>query len=174
MLIVLGVILIVCLTGCSFWGDTDDSEMDLTQEEIDSAKNTSQPSVSGTGISAIKTVSIYTIDGINSELVPLRIPTGSQRITPEFIANEVVDNLDEKIEISEITVEDDLIYISFGDSYAPMKKCSKKFETLILDCVSNSILDNIPYVDHVIFRGENGAYKSDNYHFGLDEIYCSR
>ncbi len=71
-------------------------------------------------------------------------------------------------------MEKSRIYVSFSDEYPPIKKCSETFETLILDCVSNSLLDNLSYVDEVVFRAEKGAYHSSNYTFEPDEVYSTK
>lgn len=167
------VIFIFSLSGCSFFQGNDDTE--LTQDEIESAsKHTVLQSVSGSGVSSIDTILIYTIDDIEGQLVPLKVAVASERVTPELIVNEVLDNIDEKVVVTEIETVKKRIYISFSEEHVPIKKCSEKYETLILDCISNSLLDNIPYVNKVVFRSENGAYHSSNFTFGMDEVYSSK
>lgn len=174
------IILFLCLVliafggiGCSMFKPEED-EMDLTEEDILSANDNRIMGVSSGSVGTVNTLFIYTIDSIQEELVPLQIPVGGSRITPAFIMDEVIRNLDEKVEVTEIDIEKSCIYITFNEDYAPVKKCSKNFETMILDCISNSILDNIPYIDEVVFRGEKGAYQSDNFSFEEDEVYSSR
>lgn len=168
------MVVVLCLSGCSFFGYEEDADMELTAEDISLVKSTVAPvAVSEGSVSQIKTVSIYTIDSIEEELVPLKVPMSTDRITPEFILDEVLSNIDEKVEITEIEVENSRIYVSFNNDYAPVKKCSRKFETLILDCVANSLLDNISYINEVVFQCEDGAYHSYNFEFQEDEVYCS-
>lgn len=167
------VMLAFGLLGCSFF-DGEEEDIELTQEEIESANHVVSGSVSGTGVSAIQTLQIYTIDSIEEELVPLKVPMDSDRITPELVMNKVLENIDETVDVTEIEVEKTRVYVSFSEKYPPIQKCTKKFETLILDCISNSLLDNISYVDQVIFRSENGAYHSQNYTFESDEVYSSK
>jgi hypothetical protein len=161
------------LTGCDTanWG-TDDLE--LTKEDMESAAESTDLPVSGGSVSQIRTLSIYSIDGIENTLVPLNVPVQSgKKITPEFVLDEVIENLDEKVEVKEIEIENERIYVIFDSSYAPLRDCSKEYETLILDCISNSLLDNISYVNEVVFRSDKGAYRSDNYSFGKNEVYSS-
>ena len=168
------VMLAFGLTGCDFPGQEED-DLELTEEDIRSAAdNNSALSASGGSVSAIKTLSIYTIDGIEETLVPLNVPISTDRITPEFVLDEVLRNLDEKVEVTEIDIEKARIYVTFNSDYAPVKKCSKEYETLLLDCISNSLLDNISYIDEVVFRCDKGAYQSDNFHFEEDEVYSSK
>lgn len=180
MIFVKKIIYILCvalfvsgLSGCSFFHESDDTE--LTQDEIESAeKDPLFQNVSGSSVSPIDTILIYTIDDIEGQLVPLKVPVTSERVTPELIMNEVLDNIDETVLVTEIETVKKRIYVSFSEEHVPIKKCSKKFETLILDCISNSLLDNIPYVNKVVFRSEKGAYHSSNYAFGIDEVYSSK
>lgn len=160
-------------TACGLFETEDDLE--LTQEEIQAINyQQSYANVSGSGVNALQTVSLYTIDGINEQLVPLKVPLESSRVTPELIVDKVIENLDEKIVVTEIEVEKQCIYVTFSNEYAPLRKCSENFETLILDCISNSLLDNVPYIEEVVFRSETGAYHSENYEFGEEEVYSSR
>lgn len=161
------------LSGCSFFHGNDDTE--LTQDEIDSAaQHTVLQTASGSSVSSINTILIYTIDDIEGQLVPLKVPIASERVTPELIMDEVLGNIDEKVVVTEIETVKKRIYVSFSEEHVPIKKCSKKFETLILDCISNSLLDNIPYVNKVVFRSEKGAYHTSNFSFGIDEVYSSK
>lgn len=163
----------VCLFGCSLWNGEDD--MELTPEELESVNHTTPELSSGSGVSAIQTLQIYTIDSGEEQLVPLKVPLDADRVTPEFIMDKVLENIDEKIVVTEINVEKSRIYVSFSDESAPLqKKCSETFETLILDCISNSLLDNLSYVDEVVFRSEKGAYHSQNYSFEMDEVYSTK
>ncbi len=161
------------LTACGFPKD-EYAEMELTEEEIQSAGQSPIPVVSGSSVSKIKTISIYTVDMIEEQLVPVKLRMSSERITPEYIVEEVLSNLDEKVEVTEITVNGKRLYVTFDDKYAPISKCSPAFETLILDCISNSLLDNISYIDEVVFRGPDGAYQSGNFSFEEDEVYSSK
>ena len=167
-----GVMMALCLFGCSVWGGEDD--MELTPEELESVNHTMPNVSSGSGVSAIQTLQIYTIDSGEEQLVPLKVPLDVNRVTPEFIMDKVLENMDEKIVVTEINVEKPRIYVSFSDESAPLRKCSKTFETLILDCISNSLLDNLSYVDEIVFRAEKGAYQSQNYSFEPDEVYSTK
>lgn len=167
-----GVMMALCLFGCSVWDGEDD--MELTPEELEPVNHEVPKLSSGSGVSAIQTLQIYTVDSGEEQLVPLKVPLDADRVTPEFILDKVLENMDEKIVVTEINVEKSRIYVSFSEESAPLKKCSETFETLILDCISNSLLDNLSYVDEVVFRAEKGAYHSENYSFGLDEVYSTK
>lgn len=171
IIFVYAAIFVLLLFGCSYFEEEDSTE--LTQEEIESAGHMTVESVSGSSVSGTKTLQIYTIDE-GRRLAPLRVPITSAKITPELTVDKVLENIDEQVVVTEIEVVKKRIYVRFSEDYAPIQKCSKKFETLILDCISNSLLDNIPYIDEVIFRSERGAYHSENYTFEMDEVYSSK
>ena len=160
------------LGGCGLF--TEEDGMELTQEDFESMNHMETKNVTGSSVRGIKTLLIYTIDNIEGQLVPLRVPITSDKVTPELIMNRVLENIDEKVVVTEIDVFKRCIYVSFDDNYVPLRKCTKKFETLILDCISNSLLDNIDYVDSVVFRSEKGAYQSANYTFDFDEVYSTK
>lgn len=161
------------MTSCGFAHD-EYAEMELTEKDIKSVGQSPIPVASGSSVNEIKTISIYTVDSIAQELVPVKIRVDAERITPEYIVEEVLRNLDEKVEVTLIEVSDRRLYVVFDDKYAPVSECSPAFETLILDCISNSLLDNISYIDEIVFRCSDGAYKSDNFSFGKNEVYSSK
>lgn len=169
----MALVVVLSLSGCVFF-ETAEDDMELTAEDLQSADQSAVPAASGGSASGIQTLSIYTVDSIDEALVPLKIPMNTDRITPAFIVDEVIRNMDEKIDVTEIEVEKSRIYVTFNSEYAPIKKCSEEFETLILDCISNSLLDNISYINEVVFQCEDGAYHSDNFTFEKDEIYSSK
>ncbi len=163
----------LCLTGCSFWDMDEYEKMELTQEEIETAKKKPIPTGSAESV-AMKILSIYTVDSVEEQLVPIRVRMNTERVTPEFILDEVLTNLEEKVVVEECSVENRRIYVVLNETYAPMNNCSKRFERLILDCISNSLLDNIEYIDEVVFQGKKGAYESENFSFEKDEAYSSK
>lgn len=162
------------LCSCSLLPFEDTSDMDLTQEEIDSVQDTTPAAISTPQKRNIKTISIYTVDTVNEELMPISVPLYDNEVTPAFITDEVINNLEDTIKVTELTVERRQIFVTLDSQYAPVKNCSKKYETLVLDCLANSLLDNLSYVDDVIFRCDTGAYHSVNYEFDENEVYRSK
>ena len=122
----------------------------LTQEEIDSVQDTTPAAISTPKKRNIKTISIYTVDTVNEELMPISVPLYDNEVTPAFITDEVINNLEDTIKVTELTVERRQIFVTLDSQYAPVKNCSKKYETLVLDCLANSLLDNLSYVDDVV------------------------
>ena len=164
----------LCLSSCSMIPFEDTSDMDLTQEEIDSVQDTTPAAIATPKKRNIKTISIYTVDTVNEELMPISVPLYDNEVTPAFVTDEVINNLEDTIKVTELTVERRQIFVTLDSQYAPVKNCSKKYETLVLDCLANSLLDNLSYVDDVIFRCDTGAYHSANYEFDENEVYRSK
>ena len=111
---------------------------------------------------------------MNEELMPISVPLYDNDITPAFITDEVINNLEDTIKVTELEVEKGQIFVTLDSHYAPVYNCSKKYETLVLDCLANSLLDNLSYVEDVIFRCDTGAYHSQNYDFKINEVYRSK
>lgn len=164
----------VLLCSCSLLPYNDSSDLDLTQEEIDSVQNSTPAAISTPKKRNIKTISIYTVDAVNEELMPISVPLYDNDITPAFITDEVINNLEDTIKVTELEVEKGQIFVTLDSHYAPVYNCSKKYETLVLDCLANSLLDNLSYVEDVIFRCDTGAYHSQNYDFKINEVYRSK
>lgn len=123
----------------------------------------------------MKTFTIYSIDSDTMSIVPVSVPEKGEGVSAEYILALVMDNLSEN-QIATPTVEMDgkKLIVSFEATGEPVKNCDRKMEHLILECFSNSLLDNLKNYDGIIFRVEGKAYKSENLKFGLNEVYASR
>lgn len=124
--------------------------------------------------SPMETLTIYSINSDAMSLIPVSVKKVSDKNTLKYICSLVVENLDEQdVEVSECTKEGTTAIVSFSADSQPVCECSKKMEKLILDAFANSLLDNVPDCDGVIFRCEGKAYKSENRSFGKNEMYAS-
>ncbi|MCH5264982.1 MAG: hypothetical protein J1F02_03720 [Lachnospiraceae bacterium] len=126
--------------------------------------------------STMKTLTIYSIDSDNMTLIPVSVKKEEQKITAWYIASLVLENLNkDDIEVTVVEKKKKKVYVSFSTHGKPVQNCNKEMETLILDCFSNSILDNVKGCDQVIFRCDgNKEYRSSQYSFGLEEAYASK
>lgn len=123
-----------------------------------------------------KQLPIYTIndESLECEAAVAMIPEDS-KVTAKLIVNTVVDNLAEhslKIGIDKVTVDGDKVIVSFKDGYAPLVNVGAGVESTILDCISNSLLDNLSSCKKVIFREEGKKYESGHIDLGYDEVYA--
>lgn len=124
--------------------------------------------------STMETLSIYTIDSDSMTLVPVTVKKKPGKVTPVYVASLVNESLDDDtIRVSHVEQKSDRIIVSFKKNSKPLTGCSKKMETLILDCFANSLLDNLDSCKKVVFRCENKAYKSSNYSLKINEVYAS-
>ena len=124
--------------------------------------------------STMETLSIYSIDTDAMTLIPVTVKKDVKKVTPEYITSLVEDSLDdENVRVYSVRQEKKKIYLSFYKDGKPIKNCSKKMETLILDCFANSLLDNIRSCTKIVFRCEDKAYKSEYSSFQINEVYAS-
>ena len=145
------------------------------------AEPTQTPSaVTATKEPQFETITVFSIDTANMQLVPNRVKKNEENDSPEYICDLVLDNLDDdSIKISEVKLtktksDDDTAVVIFNAGGKPLKDCDEDMEYLILDCFANTILDNVSGGHNVVFRSTAGAYKSENIEFGENEAYASK
>lgn len=125
-----------------------------------------------------KEVHVYTIssDATETRATIASVPEDTT-ITAGLVAQLVISDIADKsyvITVKEVTVEDDHIIVDFDSATPPVKGVGEHAETAILDAFAFSMIDNLPECNGVIFRADGKAYVSDNYSYGIDEIYLSR
>lgn len=120
-------------------------------------------------------ITIYSINSDNMTLIPVSVKKEDQTTyTVADICNLVIDNLEEDdIILTSCRLKSNTAYISFSSKGKPIKNCSKKMEKLILEAISNSVLDNIDSCENVVFRCDEKAYQSENRSFEKNEVYAS-
>mgnify|MGYP002508876236 FL=1 len=155
------VAVVFVLSGCmeegKAWTDTEPSAMPVP-----------------TRASSIETVSIYSVNSDNMTLIPVSVRKETQDPTPDYVAELVMENLNEEdIELTDITQKDNKVIVSFSSEGKPVKGCGSKMETLILEAFANSLLDNLEDCEKVIFRCDGKEYKSSQYSFGKNEVFAS-
>ena len=124
--------------------------------------------------STMETLTIYSIDSDSMSLIPVVIKKQKETYTAEYITYLVTQNLeDEEVQIDHVEQQKDTVIVSFSSKGKPVKNCSKKMETLILNCFASSLLDNVENCEKIIYRCEDKAYKSENRTFKQNQIYAS-
>lgn len=125
---------------------------------------------------ATKEVNIYTLN-VDSKEVEARVALVSKdtQLTPELIVSLVTDSLADGMinaDIDEVSEQGDCVIVSFMSDAAPVTDSDRETETAILDVLAQSLIDNfIDEYPKVIFRIQGEAYKTDQYSFGIDEVY---
>lgn len=123
----------------------------------------------------VKNLPIYTIqdETFDTEAYVARIPEDSE-VTAELVVNTVVDSLKEhglNVGIDSISQEGEAVIVSFEPDKAPLTDVGAGVEATILDCISQSLLDNVSDCKKVIFRSGGNAYESGHMVFEIDEPY---
>jgi len=120
-------------------------------------------------------LSIYCVDDDYSEKdsVMVAVPSDTE-ITARVITDAVVSEFQDRnieIGIDDVTVDGGTVVVSFCSDKAPVTDVGAGIESLILDCISQSILDNLSSCKEIIFRIEGEAYESGHLMFEYDQPY---
>ena len=57
--------------------------------------------------------------------MPISVPLYDNEVTPAFVTDEVINNLEDTIKVTELTVERRQLFVTLDSHYAPVKNCSK-------------------------------------------------
>ena len=137
-------------------------------------KNTPTASPLPTQKSTMETLTIYSIDSDSMSLIPVVVKKQKKNLSAEYITYLVKQNLeDEDIQIDHVEQDKNKVIVSFSSDGKPVSRCSKKMETLILNCFASSLLDNVPNCQKIIYRCEDKPYKSEHRIFKRNQIYAS-
>ncbi len=190
ILIIVSVLFISSVSGTSCRKNSDSniqilsgSEKPVVSDSIEERKKsdvTKQDNMATDGyqeaLANTTKLPIYCINDDTSEIETVEIFIDQKTtITPLFVTEKVVDefsNHDLNIGIDKVS-EDDKgnVIVSFTKDCAPVKGVGEDIEYLILDCISQSILDDVESSKTVIFQVEGAAYRSSDIAFKIDEAY---
>lgn len=121
---------------------------------------------------------IYTINYDTQEVedAVTDIPA-DEEVSCYVVANAVVESIVDygiDIELNDAVAENENAIVDFKgneNGSGISDNISKKVEETVLDCISYSILDNVPNVQGIIFRIDGQEYKTDNFSFTIDQVY---
>lgn len=103
-----------------------------------------------------------------------------EEISVRVVADAVIDGFDNygiEIQINDAVVENNNAVVDFkkyGEGPGIFKEPTRQVEETVLNCISYSILDNIPEVQGIIFRIDGQAYMTDNFSFEENQVYDKR
>lgn len=177
------VLIYVCfLTGCANNAEGGASGQDDGNKKLPE-NGTEAPSVikSGKDGDESRELKIYSINFDTNEVEDsvAYIPADKE-ISVRVVADAVIygfDNYGIEIRINDAFVENDNAVVDFkkyGDGPGIFKELTKQVEETLLNCISYSILDNIPEVQGIIFRIDGQAYKTENFSFEENQVYDKR
>ena len=179
------MLVLLCLFTCS--AEKEDEEKNQQQVPVEvipvPTKIISLPSNDGkedsdAGIK-LKRIEFYTITGAAGTRIDTAetLVMESIEVTPKLIVDYCLDAFsDEEIELEVIHIknEEGLCTIDFNDSIFAAEEMGRVTETLILDALAMSVLDNCENVEKVTFTINGKAYKTSNRSLGEDETYMSK
>lgn len=149
-----------------------------TQTEGDSADASGETTKGTSGSSVtMRLLPIYTLNAetLEPEAVSILIPQ-EQELTPQFIVDSVSETLEDQgytITAESVTTQDDAVVVSFYKNQPPVTFGSTA-ESTILDVFAQSLVDNLPDYNKVIYRLEGEAYVSGHFEFGINQVYLER
>ena len=109
---------------------------------------------------------IETVEVMVEQKAEIDAPIVVEKVIEEFSNHDLV------IQTDDVSQDDEgNVTVSFTKDCAPVEGVSKKVEYLILDCISQSILDNVETSSAVIFQREGDAYKTSHIVLGKNEAY---
>ncbi len=113
-------------------------------------------------------------DGSDIESVQILIDENAEitaYIVTEMVVNEF-SNHNLVIGIDDVTTDElGNVVVSFLKDMPPVVDVEEEVEYIILDCISQSILDNVKESNAVIFQIEGAAYESAHMSFAIDKPY---
>ena len=137
-------------------------------------KVTIAPVISGGGINLVAKM-IYTVNASTMRVVSTTVMVREDtEMTPALVADYIVDSLkDESLNLSFDGIEysDGVCVVDFDDSIFTIAGKSADLENAILDCIAQSVLDNVEGCTKGIYRIHNEAYSTVNRHFAYDFVY---
>lgn len=122
-----------------------------------------------------KEISIYTINDDTLESEPVTVEV-EEELTAETVVKAAVKSLEEHsltIGIYSVEQKENTVIVSFMKDTAPVVGVGSGVEETILNCISDSLIDNVEDCRNVVFRIEDGPYESGHMIFGIDEVYAS-
>ena len=163
------------MAGCQ--KDKQGASVSSTQPPIETPVQTKEPETTKSPEQSDekKEISIYTINDETLESEPVTVEV-EEALTPETVVTAAVKSLEEHsltIGIHSVVQEGDTVIVSFKADTAPMVGVGSGVEETILNCISDSLIDNIEGCNKVIFRGQDAPYESGHLAFEMDEVYVS-
>ena len=156
--------------------DKEDASAPAKTDEENSAATTPIPS--DIKPKANKELLIYTINPDKGEVeAATAMISEDDKITPELIVSKVVEAMADKsigIGIEKVTTKEDAIIVSFYSDKPPLTEVGAGIESAVLDAIAQSLIENLPDCNKVIYQVEGKAYKSGHIELGLEEAYSER
>lgn len=182
ILSIIGIIWVIGLAGCL--SKNRDHVLTPTPIAYDTPiipAPTSSPTASPTASGNIKeeipvpkeNITIYSLDSAGFEKIAISVKVENEPITLFELAKKISGSLEDEsfsVKIKNAYFEKTTAVVDFEKDGAPGFS-SPNYESSLLDCIAQSIIENYENCTAVVFRIDGEAYVSDNFTFGIDEAY---
>ena len=126
----------------------------------------------------MRELQIYTLsaDLENVEAVTALVSVEGD-LTPEIIIEVVLEAMADAayfVEVTDISIEDDMIIVDFCKEAPPVTNTSHAVEVAILDAIGQSLLDNLLAYNRISYSIEGEVYQTKNIELVLGESYIER
>ena len=132
------------------------------------------PVISGDRLNIVAKL-LYTVDAASETVVSTTVMVSADtEMTPALVLDYIVESLnDESLSLSfdDIKYSDGVCIVDFDDSIYTIAGKSSELELAILDCIAQSVLDNVEGCKQVIYRIHDRAYSTANLSFAYDFVY---
>lgn len=158
--------------------NAEDDTKEVVNDNTDKTDEAGIPTPSDIKPKANTPLLIYTIDPDSGEIEPVTamIPDDTD-INAELIVDKVVESMADKslqVGIESITIDGDKVIVSFYSDQPPLSNVGAGIELAILDAIGQSLIDNLPDYNAIIYQVEKEAYESGHMVLGIDEAYFTR
>jgi len=155
-----------------------ESTQNNTTASIDTSATVATPTPTAISPTSNTELPVYTVDANSGEIsaVTAMVPTGDE-LTPEVIVDNVIESLADQsivVKVKTVTTEGDTIIVNFDKDAPFYNNLGSGYEASILVAIAQSLIDNLPDINNIIYRIDDGPYVTGVYEYELDEVYLSR
>ncbi len=177
---IIGIVFVIWLAGCLAPRGEDGKEKNPTPTVSVPATETpsATPSVTTPDIKEEIPVPkadiiIYSLDSDNFEKIAIQVKVDAEKITLFDLVKKITVSLGDEsftVEVKNAFFEKTKAIVDFEPEGAP-GFTSPNYESSLLDCIAQSIIENYESCTAVVFRINGEAYVSDNFNFGINDAY---
>lgn len=155
-----------------------EDDIKVVTNDTDKTDDAGTPTPSDIKPKANTPLLIYTIDPDSGQIEPVTamIPDDTV-IDPGLIVDKVVEAMSDKslqVGIESVTANSGKVIVSFYSDQPPLANVGAGIELAILDAIGQSLIDNLPDYNEIIYQVEKQAYESGHMALGIDEAYFTR
>lgn len=177
LVLIMGILFTVALAGCLSAAEEQSGNTTTPKIQAETTFTplpTFAPDYTNTDIPEIKNeIIIYTLNPSTLEKVAVTVNTDTSEFSLSDLVKKITDALEDEsflVSVKSAYFEKTVAIVDFSKNGAPGNGASS-YEITVLDCISQSIMENYDECTAVIFRIDGGAYKTSNLSLNADEAY---